>query len=143
MPLSLKNERAIDEFNQQIFRELESIKDFLVLHYWKNDRRGDAFWDKCRGVKISKTLDERVSLFEETGTLFRNLEELFSENSWVQVLMGQGVKPDSQHPVAANMDEDSLVKLLNGIFDTTQKNNSSFDSHEQFLIKSFGKNDAA
>lgn len=143
LPLSLKNERAIDEFNQQIFRELESIKDFLVLHYWKNDRRGDAFWDKCRGVKISKTLDERVSLFEETGTLFRNLEELFSENSWVQVLMGQGVKPESQHPVAANMDEASLVKLLNGIFDTTQKNNSSFDSHEQFLIKSFGKNDAA
>ena len=84
-----------------------------------------------------------MSLFEETGTLFRNLEELFSENSWVQVLMGQGVKPDSQHPVAANMDEDSLVKLLNGIFDTTQKNNSSFDSHEQFLIESFGKNDAA
>ena len=143
LPMSLKNDRAIDEFNQQIFRELESIKDFLVLHYWKNERHGDPFWDKCRSVKVSKTLDERVGLFEETGTLFRNLEELFSENSWVQVLMGQGVIPSSQHPMAANMDEASLTKFLNGILDKTQKNNSSFDSHEQFLIKSFGKNNAA
>ena len=50
-----------------------------------------------------------------TGTLFK---EIFSENS--QVLMGQGVKPENQHPVA-RLDEASLVKLLNGIFDTTSK----------------------
>jgi tryptophan halogenase len=143
LPLSLTNQRAINEFNEQIFRELETIKDFLVLHYWKNNRYGDAFWDRCRSVKVSKTLDERVNLFQETGTLFRNLEELFSENSWVQVLMGQGVIPNSQHPVAANMDEASLVKLLDGLFDTTHRNNSAFDSHEHFLTTSFGKHDAA
>jgi tryptophan halogenase len=35
-------------------------------------------------------------MFRETGRSFRALNELFAENSWIQVMLGQGITPE-QH----------------------------------------------
>src|SRR3546814_11884700 len=48
----------------------------------------------------------------ETGRVFRRNEELFAENSWVQVMLGQGIEPRSYHPIATKLRDDELDRLL-------------------------------
>ena len=81
---------ARDQFNRLSVFEWESIRDFLVLHYRANARVGDPFWDACRAMPIPDTLAERIALFEATGRIHREHEELFTEEAWAQVMIGQG-----------------------------------------------------
>jgi tryptophan halogenase len=43
---------------------------------------------------IPESLQHRIDLFRETGRVFRIPNELFAENSWMQVMLGQGIMPD-------------------------------------------------
>ncbi len=44
-------------------------------------------------MDIPASLRHRISLFRETGRVFRAAYELFAENSWIQVMLGQGIEP--------------------------------------------------
>ncbi|WP_369622439.1 tryptophan 7-halogenase, partial [Pseudoalteromonas distincta] len=90
MPAGTISPRDIAEFNDQQFADMEQIRDFLILHYKATNRRDSAFWRQCAGMAIPDSLAQKIALFRETGRVFRRNEELFAENSWVQVMMGQG-----------------------------------------------------
>src|SRR3546814_9410317 len=63
-------------------------------------------------MPIPDSLDQKIELFRETGRVFRRNEELFAENSWVQVMLGQGIEPRSYHPIATKLRDDELDRLL-------------------------------
>ncbi|WP_239503653.1 tryptophan 7-halogenase, partial [Stenotrophomonas maltophilia] len=77
----------MDEFNLQSKRELEHIRDFIVLHYHVNARPDSELWTHVREMDILPSLRNRIELFRETSRVFRPSDELFAENSWVQVMM--------------------------------------------------------
>ena len=54
-------------------------------------------------------------MFRETGRVFRVPNELFAENSWIQVMLGQGIVPQRHHPVADLMGDAELSAFLGGI----------------------------
>ena len=85
----------IDEFNQQTSSEIEHIRDFIVLHYHVTNRQDTPFWRACRSMEIPASLQHRIDLFRETGRVFRVPNELFAENSWIQVMLGQGIVPQA------------------------------------------------
>jgi tryptophan halogenase len=105
----------VDEFNLQSKRELEHIRDFIVLHYHVNERTDSALWKHVREMEILPSLRHRIELFRETARVFRPSDELFAENSWIQVMMGQGITPSRYHPVADLMDRQELQKFLGDI----------------------------
>jgi len=41
-------------------------------------------------------LRHRLALFRETGRVFRLPSKLFAENSWFQVMLGQGIEPQGK-----------------------------------------------
>ncbi|HKE94450.1 MAG TPA: tryptophan halogenase family protein [Povalibacter sp.] len=86
------------EFNRAAAAEYEYIRDFIVLHYHANNRRGEPFWDACRDLAIPDTLRHRIELFRETAGIFCAQDDLFQLHSWLQVLWGQGVRPQATHP---------------------------------------------
>ena len=86
------------EFNRAAAAEYEYIRDFIVLHYYANNRRGEPFWDACRNLAIPDSLQHRVELFRETAGIFCATDDLFQLTSWLQVLWGQGVHPRTTHP---------------------------------------------
>ncbi|WP_375404809.1 tryptophan halogenase family protein [uncultured Sphingomonas sp.] len=112
MPMGRVSERDVAEFNDQQFQDMEQIRDFLILHYKATDRRDSAFWRQCAGMAVPDSLVQKIELFRETGRVFRRNEELFAENSWVQVMMGQGIMPRTYHPIAEKLRDDELARLL-------------------------------
>ncbi|PMX76815.1 tryptophan halogenase, partial [Pseudomonas sp. MPR-R2A2] len=79
----------IDEYNRQTHFEYGRVRDFIVAHYKLNERE-EPMWRACREMAIPDTLREKLDLFGATGQVFRFNEELFAEESWIQVLLGQG-----------------------------------------------------
>jgi tryptophan halogenase len=123
----------IDEYNRQTWSEIEHIRDFVVLHYHVTNRNDSPFWRACRGMDIPATLRHRIGLFRETGRVFRAANELFAENSWIQVLLGQGITPDSHHPAADLMGDEELARFLGDIKSNVEKTVARLPQHQTYV----------
>ncbi len=112
LPHGRPSAAAVDHFNAQADFEWTRIRDFLVLHYTANARRGEPFWDAVRDMELPATLTEKIALWRETGFIHREHEELFTEVAWFQVFAGQGVTANGYNPMADAMPEADLAGLL-------------------------------
>lgn len=106
---------AIDEYNARLDEELQHVRDFVIMHYKVSDRRDSPYWREIAEMEIPSTLRHRIDLFRETGTVFHVPGELFGENSWIQVMMGQGIVPKRYHPTADVMSPVDLQRFLDDI----------------------------
>ncbi|QOV94662.1 tryptophan halogenase family protein [Novosphingobium sp. ES2-1] len=138
LPAGAISQRDIDEFNDQQFTDMEQIRDFLVLHYKATDRRDTPFWRHCASMEIPASLEHKIELFRETGRVFRRHEELFAENSWVQVMMGQGINPQSHHPVAAKLRDEELKHLLGSLREQVSRTVAALPSHGDYVARYCG-----
>lgn len=123
----------IDEYNTKLDSELNSIRDFIIMHYKVNNRRDGAFWDYCRHMDIPESLKHKLDLFQETGRVFLDDGDIFRVDSWTQVLLGQGMVPQQYHPITAEMSDAELAKFLSDL--KAQVNNAvaQLPSHQQFI----------
>ncbi|MEO0032664.1 MAG: hypothetical protein RIS94_2422 [Pseudomonadota bacterium] len=133
MPMGAISDRDVDEFNEQQMTDMLQVRDFLILHYKATDRRDSAFWRQCASMEIPQSLDQKIGLFRETGRVFRKNEELFAENSWVQVMLGQGIVPQAYHPVATRLSDAELDHLLSGLRESVAKTVAGLPEHHAFV----------
>ena len=123
----------IDQYNAQLDSELAHVRDFVVMHYHLTRRRDTPYWQAISEMEIPPTLKHRIDLFRETGKVFRNSEELFAENSWIQVLMGQGVMPEHYHPTADVMSEPDLKRFLDDIRQHVETTVRQLPPHQAYI----------
>ena len=123
----------VDEYNSQTNGEIEHIRDFIVLHYHVTRRQDTPFWRACRAMDIPDSLRHRIELFRETGRVFRVPGELFAENSWIQVMLGQGIEPQQHHPVADLMGDEELARFLGDIKSSVEKTVSQLPAHQTYV----------
>lgn len=133
LPAGQVSERDVAEFNDQQLADMVTIRDFLVLHYKVTERRDSPFWRQCAAMAIPETLDQKIELFRETGRVFRKNEELFAESSWIQVMMGQGIMPQSYHPVAAKLRPEELEHFLGSLRDMVARTVAGLPSHQDYI----------
>jgi tryptophan halogenase len=126
------SQHDIDEFNAQANQEIEHIRDFIVLHY-KVNNRGDAYWRDAREMGVTPSLQHRIDLFRDTGRVFRVPNELFAENSWIQVMLGQGIMPRTHHQTADLMGDAELAAFLNGIRDNISRTVAQLPPHQAYV----------
>jgi tryptophan halogenase len=94
------NQTDIDSYNRQSDFEIDRIRDFLILHYNATQRNDSPFWDYCREMDIPPELQRKIDLFQTNGRIMREGDELFAAVAWLQVMHGQGIKPNHHHPLA-------------------------------------------
>ncbi|MBN8485705.1 MAG: tryptophan 7-halogenase [Sphingomonadales bacterium] len=133
LPAGRVSERDVAEFNEQQLADMVTIRDFLVLHYKVTERRDSPFWRQCAAMAIPDTLEQKIELFRETGRVFRKNEELFAESSWIQVMMGQGIMPQSYHPVAAKLRQEELDHFLGSLRDMVARTVAGLPSHQEYI----------
>ncbi|UUL82479.1 tryptophan halogenase family protein [Sphingomonas qomolangmaensis] len=80
-------------FNRQADVQYDQVRDFLALHYHLTHRDDSPFWRDAAARAIPDTLAEKIALWKRAGRVFRRDDDLFAEDSWVAVLLGQGLVP--------------------------------------------------
>jgi tryptophan halogenase len=128
----------VDEYNQQARSEIEHIRDFIICHYHVTNRNDSPYWNACRTMDIPASLQHRIDLFRETGRVFRVPNELFAENSWIQVMLGQGIMPQQHHQAADLMGDAELSRFLEDIRMTVNKTVSQLPKHQTYVEKYCG-----
>ncbi|MGQ3051265.1 MAG: DUF6445 family protein [Roseateles sp.] len=123
----------IDEYNLQTREQIEIIRDFIILHYHVTNRDDSAFWRGCREMEVPPLLKHRIQHFRDTARVMLRQGELFAENSWVQVMMGQGIQPASHHPITRNMDNRNLADFLGEIRKDVARTLMKLPKHQQFI----------
>lgn len=123
----------INQFNREVKMEIEHIRDFIILHYHATCRADTPYWDACRTMAIPETLRHKIDLFSTGGKIFRDDNELFSEPSWVAVLIGQGIIPKQYHPFTETLSAKELDELLKGIKNRIATRVASQPSHREYV----------
>ena len=123
----------VAEYNRQSQVEYEQIRDFIILHYHVNERDDSQFWRDLRHMAVPDSLRHKIELFAATGRLFREQNDLFLESSWLQVMLGQGIKPRDYHPIANNPSPQQLFDMLNAVQAIKNEPLAKLPSHDDFL----------
>ncbi len=130
------------EYNRQMALEFEKIRDFLILHYHLNERDDTPYWIDLREMDIPDTLQRKMALFRESGTLYHEQEDLFTTSSWLQVMLGQGLIPQSYHPMADGLDEQKLHQFLGDIRRIVTQAAQRLPRHDEFVRTHFAADPA-
>ena len=98
------HESEIREFNTQMEMDTENIRDFIILHYHVTNREDTRFWRHCRSM-----------------------------NSWIQVMLGQGIMPKQYHAIADEMTDDEIRRFLQGAEAAVTRTVNQLPTHEDFI----------
>jgi tryptophan halogenase len=126
---------TIAEFNRQTDFEYERIRDFIILHYKATERDDTPFWRYCRDMDVPVTLERKIDLFRANGRIFREDDELFAEESWIQVLLGQGMIPAGYDPLVDVTPEAEIERFLADVEAVIGKCVALMPSHADYVAK--------
>jgi tryptophan halogenase len=122
-----------DEYNRQARDEIESIRDFLVLHYNATERDDTPFWDYCRTMEVPDSLRFKTEMFRRTGRVPEPSYDLFHPNSWIAVLLGQGMVPESFDPMVDAVPPHEASAVLAGMRKIILETAEKMPSQQQFI----------
>ncbi|MFM5923423.1 MAG: tryptophan halogenase family protein [Novosphingobium sp.] len=125
----------IAEYNRQTDFEYERIRDFIILHYKATERDDTPFWDYCRTMDIPETLQRKIDLWMANARIFREDEELFAEESWIQVFLGQGLIPRGYDPMVRVKSDVQINQFLANIQLVIGKCVDVMPTHAEFVAK--------
>ena len=132
-PTRAFDQREIDRFNALTTQEYIDIRDFLVLHYKATERDDTPFWDYCRTLQPPEGLADKLDMFCRNGRIFREHNELFTETSWLSVMVGQGVQANGYHPVADLLPDAETLKRLAHIRDVINDTAGNMPVQDNYL----------
>jgi len=136
-PSSKRDMNVAAEYNRQTDYEYETTRDFLIAHYALNSKVDLQFWNDCRDLELPESLKHRIELFEESGRIVRDQEELFTEASWLQLFIGQKKHPKSYHPLVDGIASLKINEFLSNIDNTITQGVEAFSSHDDFILKHY------
>src|SRR6185312_10789493 len=103
--------KLAEEYNRMMSRSYESIRDFIILHYWASRRDGEL-WRYCRNMPLPEALWHQIELFKARGVVALYDSGAFAEPSWVSIYFGLGVFPVGHDPMTKLIDEAALTREL-------------------------------
>ncbi len=125
--------RLADEFNRLFRIHYDRTRDFLILHYIANRRAGEPLWDYLRTMPIPDSLAHKIGLFEESAAAPDYKYGLFSRDSWLAVLFGQGVVPRNYNRLADRLPLPELETMLQDLKWRIDMNVTAMSAHGDFI----------
>jgi tryptophan halogenase len=132
-PFGGVSDAAVARFNAESRKEMEHIRDFIILHYKLTERDDSPFWRRCRDMQIPDSLAQRIALFRDNAAAYQGADEMFRIDSWIMVMLGQGIEPASYHQAARMMDSAQLHQALSDLKSGIAAELGRLPQHQQFV----------
>lgn len=132
-----------DEYNRGMRDLFEDVRDFIILHYKATQREDSEFWRYVRHMDVPDSLARKMALWQRHGRVFRENAELFSVPSWIAVMLGQNIWPDTYDPIADTLDEAKVAAAMAQMRAAYRDIAGQLPVHEAFLRQSGSWNDQA
>lgn len=100
LPATRDGRAEAAEYNRRTALELDHARDFALLHYKLNGRRGETLWDRCRAMPLPASLDYKLRLYESRGRVPMYDEEPLDEISWINLCDEHGIRPRHYNQIA-------------------------------------------
>jgi tryptophan halogenase len=123
----------IDSYNEELARETERVRDFIVLHYHLTQRDDATLWRYCRSMPIPDSLRERIELYRSTGRIRARAGELFTDLSWFYIFEGLGMRPNSYDPLADVVTTAKLREILASMAAATAALAKAAPTHDSYF----------
>jgi tryptophan halogenase len=128
----------IDSYNNELIAELESIRDFIVLHYCLTQRADTPLWADCRSMKVPDSLQDRIDLYRCTARIRPKAGELFTDLSWFYIFEGMGVRPDTYDPLMDVVTMPMLREVFSSLADATSRASQCARPHDSYFTVGAG-----
>jgi len=132
-PAKGDNDAKAREYNRRMRYEYEAIRDFIILHYHQTKREDTPFWEHVRNMDIPENLREKMASFSESGHLYRIDDELFTEVGWLQVMLGQGIRPRQYNALADTLSTEQVREYLQNLHTILKTTVSRLQPYADFL----------
>ncbi|MCP5090768.1 MAG: tryptophan 7-halogenase [Gammaproteobacteria bacterium] len=132
-PTKGDNSAKAREYNRRMRYEYEAIRDFIILHYHQTSREDTHFWKYVKNMEIPKNLQEKMASFEESGHLYRIDDELFTEVGWLQVMLGQGIRPRQYNALADTLSTKQVEEHLQNLHTILKVTADKLQPYPEFL----------
>lgn len=126
-------EPLAEQFNRDTRVEWEAVRDFIILHYKQTQRDDSEFWNFYRNMDIPDSLAHRIEIFKENGYVWSDLANLFRAHSWIQVMFGQGLFPESCHGASRILPPEALKQELEKVRTHVDQNLAKLPAHDDFV----------
>lgn len=134
-PMADFDQTNIDKYNELLTFEFIFVRDFIILHYKVSQRTDSEFWNYCRHMQVPESLQKKIDLYQSSGRLFRDNNELFDEVSWFAVMQGQGLQAQHYHPLADQIAEPEFQKLTQEIKAVINRAADAIPTQKEYIAK--------
>lgn len=132
-PTKGDNAAKTREYNRRMRFEYEAIRDFIILHYHQTSREDTPFWKHVKNMDIPKNLQDKMASFSESGHLYRIDDELFTEVGWLQVMLGQGIRPQQYNALADTLSTEQIGEYLQNLHTILKTAVARLQPYPEFL----------
>jgi tryptophan halogenase len=132
-PFSADFEQQAERFNAESRFEWEEVRDFIILHYKQTRRDDSPFWTHYRTMEVPRNVTHRIEIFRKNGFVWPDKVNLFRIDSWLQVMLGQGVFPESHHRATRIPGTSSLQETLSQMRANVANNLALMPDHQAFI----------
>lgn len=135
LPMADIDPTVVDKYNELLTSEFTFVRDFIILHYKVSQRTDSEFWNYCRHMEVPETLQKKLDLYQASGRLFRDNNELFDEVSWFSVMQGQGLRARDYHPLADQLESAEFLRLMDEIKSVIGRSADAMPTHAEYIAK--------
>ena len=132
-PTNGDNAAKEHEYNRRMRFEYEAVRDFIILHYHQTNREDTPFWSHVKNMHIPENLREKMASFSESGHLYRVDDELFTEVGWLQVMLGQGIRPRQYNALADTLSADEVGEYLKNLHTILKGTVAKLQPYPEFM----------
>jgi tryptophan 7-halogenase len=125
-----------DEYNQNLRRAFERMRDFQSAHYHLNrygQVNGSPFWARARASVPGAQLAHKIATFRARGETVDYEDEAFTIDDWRQLFIGHGVIPQACDPAVDRTPPQLLENELRRILGFIRQKVDEQRSHAEFL----------
>jgi tryptophan halogenase len=123
----------IAEVNRLHNREMENIRDFLILHYKMTGRTDNEFWRRCQAMEVPELLAHKMGVYQSRGHIVMTDNESFQSASWLTMYQGFNHLSKRVDPRAETVEIAVLQQKLAQMRQSIESAAQQAMSHDSFI----------